>query len=169
MKKIIITILFLISTIYAQELKTVIDPKTEKPMLVGVCDRSAFADTNFSGWFNSEYNSYSIDKETLAILEPADLDFTLTVVLGTWCSDSRREVPRILKIIDYLKIPEEKISFINVDREKHSPEGEVDELDIQLVPTFIFFKGEEEIGRIIEVPEITLEEDLVGILISNPD
>ncbi len=30
---------------------------------------------------------------------------------------------------------------------------------VELVPTFIFMSGEEELGRIVETPEETLEQD----------
>jgi hypothetical protein len=42
--------------------------------------------------------------------------------------------------------------------------GEYDKLDIQRVPTFIFYKNNIEAGRIIENPETSLEQDMVKIL-----
>ncbi|MBI9035345.1 MAG: hypothetical protein JEZ03_12835, partial [Bacteroidales bacterium] len=44
--------------------------------------------------------------------------------------------------------------------------GDVDlgSFDVQRVPTFILTKENIEVGRIIETPELSLEEDLLQIL-----
>jgi thiol-disulfide isomerase/thioredoxin len=84
--------------------------------------------------------------------------------MGTWCSDSRREVPRMLKVLDIIGFPKENLSIINVDRNKKGIADEADDLNIELVPTFILYEDEKEIGRIIETPEETLEKDLVRIV-----
>ena len=91
-------------------------------------------------------------------------NLTIKVVLGTWCPDSRREVPRFLHVLDLWKFPAEKVTFIGVDNLKLSPVGEYDQLDIQRVPTFILYKNNIEAGRIIENPLTSLEQDIVNIL-----
>ena len=113
-----------------------------------------------------EYDNY-IPKVSISISADLDGITTITVVMGTWCSDSRREVPRFLKIMDIMDFPEEKISFIGTDTDKRSPIGGFEEMEIQRVPTFIFFVDNSEAGRIIEVPIASLEEDMVSILFTN--
>jgi len=88
----------------------------------------------------------------------------ITVVLGTWCPDSRREVPRFMKIVDLWGFPKQKIHMIGVDLDKVAPLGNFSLLDIQRVPTFIFYKNNIEAGRIIETPVTSLEQDMVKIL-----
>ena len=44
---------------------------------------------------------------------------------------------------------------------------EVEGLDINFVPTFIFYKAGEEIGRIIEMPYETLEKDMLELVSAN--
>ena len=51
-----------------------------------------------------------------------------------------------------------------MDRNKSSSGTEIQSLNIELVPTFIFYKNENEIGRIIETPEISIESDMLKIL-----
>lgn len=89
---------------------------------------------------------------------------TIKVVMGTWCPDSRREVPRFMKIMQLWQFPVQSMTFIGVDNAKLSPVGEYEQLAIQRVPTFIIYKNNIEIGRIIENPVTSLEQDMVNIL-----
>ncbi len=165
-KYIFAIILFSSMINFAQDsCRVILEERSGKPMLVGVCDRSALADTNFAWWFNSEYENYSVDSVTLQKIENEITDYDITIVMGTWCSDSRREVPRFYKILDELDYPEEKIKLNLVDRSKKGLSDETDSLNIQLVPTFIFYNNGEEAGRIIESPEQTLEKDLEEIVL----
>jgi hypothetical protein len=47
--------------------------------------------------------------------------------------------------------------------------GDVDSLDIELVPTFIFYRKGMEIGRIVETPLQTMEEDIYRILMQSTE
>ena len=133
-------------------------------MLMGNITREAFADTNFSWWFVPNYNNYEVNSILLDSISSSLNSLNIIVVLGTWCSDSRREVPGFLKILDYVDFPGDKLKMIAVDRQKKGSGNEVEGLSIELVPTFIFFKGDSEIGRIIETPAGTLESDIKNIL-----
>ncbi|MBU0472953.1 MAG: thioredoxin family protein [Bacteroidetes bacterium] len=159
-------ILFLLTfTLSAQEMnKIIIEKKSEKPMLIGLCDREAFADSNFSWWFNSAYNFYEPKKIIVEDLLKFNNNFTLTIVMGTWCSDSRKQVPSFYKLLDELNYPQEKITLINVDRNKETNDVDVSKLNIELVPTFIVYNNGKDIGRIIESPIESLESDLLKIL-----
>ena len=164
-----IFILFITFTILIsaqQKNKQIVDEKSGKMMLIGVCDRTAFADTSFAWWFNSEYENYSPDSLSISILKPIMGNTTITIIMGSWCSDSRIEVPRFYKIIDAVGYDADKLKLICVDRDKKSPDGEVEKLEIKLVPTFIFYIGGKEIGRVLESPKKKMEEDLVSILVN---
>jgi len=162
----LITIGILLSTnLFAQKFNTVItDEKTGKPMLVGYTTLEAFNDTSFSGWWNSAYNKYEIDSAALEELKVKLEDVDIKIVMGTWCPDSRREVPHFYKILDEINYPEEKVILINVNRDKQGLKNEVEGLEIHFVPTFIFSKNDKELGRIVEMPYNTLEEDVLEIL-----
>jgi thiol-disulfide isomerase/thioredoxin len=142
----------------------VIDTLNQQRMLLGFCSRQAFQDTSFSWWFNSLYDMYTVDSVTaLKIKEKLD-NITVMIVMGTWCSDSRRVVPKFLKLMDYLKFPDNKISILAVGRNKKGRSNETDSLKIELVPTIIFYRNGSEIGRIVESPKETIEKDLLKIL-----
>lgn len=118
-------------------------------------------------WYEKEYNNpdYVPDADIIEELKTiATDDLTITIVLGTWCPDSRREVPRFMKLVAAWGFPEEKIRFIGVDINKVAPLGDYAALGIERVPTFIFYENKIETGRIIEVPVTSLEQDTRDIL-----
>ncbi|MFN3873521.1 MAG: thioredoxin family protein [Ignavibacterium sp.] len=166
MKNIILILISLISSnLLAQQFNnSTIDTVKNKKMLIGYCTREAFQDTAFKDWFDEHYNSYQPDYETIDQLEGKLDDVTITIVIGTWCSDSREQIPAFYKILDDLNYPSDKVTLICVDREKKGLSNEADDLNIELVPTIIFYRNGEEIGRIIETPQESLEKDLLGIV-----
>lgn len=141
-----------------------IDEKTGKSILLGKVDREALVDSNFAWWFNSAYKFYKPESAIINELKIIDLSTTnIKLILGTWCSDSRREVPRFFKIIDLIEYPESQIEIIAVNRDKVVPKSVEEIDDIEFVPTFIFYNENEEAGRIVETPDETLEEDMLEI------
>lgn len=144
------------------------DTQPEPPILLGLTDRTAFQQDEALSWFQQNYDAYQINWEFLPRADSSFKTLTFTIVMGTWCPDSRREVPRFYKILDTLGIADDQIILINVDRSKRTPNGEETGLDIQNIPTFIIYWNGTEIGRIVESPEETLESDLEFILLGMP-
>ncbi len=141
------------------------DPVT---WLLGYINPLQFSKPPHSEWFLKGFNEYQPVGEVigkLALLNKDDL--SIRIVLGTWCPDSRREVPRFMKIIDLLQFPADKVIFIGVDNTKIAPVGGYDTLGIERVPTFIILQDKVETGRIIENPVTSLEQDMLNILTGN--
>ena len=133
--------------------------------LLGYFDPSRLAHEPYSIWYIKGYDDYQANPEAVnGLLEINKDNLSVKVVMGTWCPDSRREVPRFMRVLDAWHFPVDKVTFIGVDNAKLSPVGEYDKLDIQRVPTFIIYKNNIEAGRIIENPTTSLEQDLVNIL-----
>ena len=84
--------------------------------------------------------------------------------MGTWCSDSRRDSPAFFKLMDFLKIKENKLELIAMTLEKTTPNNLEKGLEIYNIPTFIFKKNGKEINRIVEFPIETIEKDIYNIL-----
>jgi hypothetical protein len=119
----------------------------------------------YSTWYLKGYDDYQPDTNAMNnLMDINKNDVSIKVVMGIWCPDSRREVPRFMRVIDTWHFPVEKVTFIGVDDAKQSPVGEYTSLNIVRVPTFIIFKNNIEAGRIIENPVTSLEQDLVNIL-----
>lgn len=159
---------FLITQVFGQEFnKTMIDTTKDQEILIGDCNRDGLQGDIFGGSFETEYDLYTTNIEAIAELGQYSGTYSVIIVLGSWCGDSREQVPRFLRIIDELGIPDDMIRFIAVDRTKSSGELEMQpevELNTEKVPTFIIISNGKEIGRIIETPEESLEIDLLKIL-----
>ena len=146
------------------------DPKTGKPMLLGTITIEELQQEPFDEWYQMESDGYEVDTElTNAISDPGQ--YTYEVFLGTWCGDSRREVPRMEKIFSEMGIDMSNVLIVTLDRDKISPNGEQEGKDIRYVPTLIVSKDNQEIGRIVESPSsetATLESDLFEISLGIP-
>ncbi|MGA1978038.1 MAG: thioredoxin family protein [Bacteroidales bacterium] len=133
--------------------------------ILGYFRREQLYRTPHCEWYLSGYDGYHPD--TLVINKLRAIPATnvkIKIIMGTWCPDSRREVPRFLHVLDLWKFPEQDVVFIGVDDEKRSPVAEYQDLNIQRVPTFIIYENNIETGRIIENPRTSLEQDIVNIL-----
>ena len=142
------------------------ESKEETPILVGIKDRAALeAEPYASLWFHENFELYSVDVETVNSFKESlkEVDH-VKLFMGTWCSDSQREVPAFYKIMDTAGFDDEKIQLITVTRDKDTPEKLEEGLNITNVPTFIFYKGNKEINRIVEFPVETLEKDMLAML-----
>ena len=91
-------------------------------------------------------------------------DDHVEVFMGTWCDDSPREVPKLLKILDVLREQYKRdlaVSFVAVDRSKVKPEALLAGKSVDKVSTFIYYRGNMELGRIVERPVSLFEDDLL--------
>jgi len=130
---------------------------------VGWLDREILEDPAY-GNFALVYDTSHIHQDFVELIRQVNADVEVIVFLGTWCSDSRREVPRFMKIVDLTGMRESRVRLYGLDRSKQSSDGLTHRYTIERIPTFIFLKHGEEIGRIIEVPRATLEADVLSIL-----
>lgn len=169
------TILFAASTLFfflqsCESQKVVVNrevkTKNDGKMLLGHQTKNQFLKEPYREWFVKEHDEYAIDQKTVEKLKKEKLNsYSLTLVMGTWCEDSHREVPRFFKILEAVGYQESKLNIIAVNRKKEAPNGEEGPYNIQKVPTIIVQKYGKEIGRIIESPSTGyLERDLLEII-----
>jgi thiol-disulfide isomerase/thioredoxin len=138
--------------------------KPNEHMEVGWTPRSVFQSPAYASWYDTTYSNYELNEEYVDKLTGMNENIEILVVYGMWCGDSRREMPRFFKIIDSIKFPSEKITLIAVDRTMLIPPNVKEEYGITNVPTFIIkYKGM-EVGRIIESPKTSLEQDIFEYL-----
>jgi thiol-disulfide isomerase/thioredoxin len=151
----------------AQELnKKMEDPTRHKQVLINKCSREGLTTfAEFKESYEPNYAAYQPDSTALIDLKSLLKNKKVTIVLGTWCGDSKLQVPHFLKIMDAAKIGEDQFEIIAVDGLKKAENGLIDQFKITNVPTFIFTdKKGTEIGRITESPRETLEKDMLKLL-----
>ena len=136
----------------------------EQDFLVGEKSRIELQKASFGIHFMEQYRMYDPCRTILSKLENRIYNYSILIVLGTWCHDSHEQVPRFYKMLDDLDYNTNLVKNICVDKEKTGGTIDISELNIERVPTFIFYDDEKEIGRIIETPETSLEKDSWQIL-----
>jgi thiol-disulfide isomerase/thioredoxin len=167
MKKLffLFSILFAGSMLFAQEINKIVpDPDKNSNILIGRCKREGLQMEPFKTFFEENYNKYTSDENITKQLKKKMSDVKILIVMGTWCGDSKEQVPAFYKILDDIKFSDAHIEIIAVDRKKTGGVVDVSGLNIERVPTFIFYRNYREIGRIVEKPSSTLEKNMLLIL-----
>ncbi len=121
------------------------------------------------GW-QEEYEAYRPDPDALQRLSDLEPEGRIVVVLGTWCADSRREVPRLLAVLHALgDAADLNVSLHAVDRSKRVvdpdrvrdllPSGTVDRVATMIIAD----RENRELGRIVETPAAPIETLLADL------
>jgi thiol-disulfide isomerase/thioredoxin len=112
--------------------------------------------------FAKGYQQFVLTDEQQKSIQQWPNNLSVITYFGTWCHDSQREVPRMLKILQMRQ--EISHRLIGLDYQKHDPDNMAGIDGIQHTPTFIIKVGDKEIGRIIERPKINLVSDIDEML-----
>ncbi len=118
---------------------------------------------NFPDW-QVEVASYVPDQEVIEKLQSIPSEIKIEIFLGTWCSDTKRNVSAYFKIMDMVDNPLIMTSYIGIPREDDSRKPFIEGKNIIKVPTFIIIIDNQEKGRIIENPTKSVEEDVLDII-----
>ena len=115
--------------------------------------------------WQQKYDLYEPDAEMIGALKAkVGADVKVDVYLGLWCPDSRNNVPQFIKILDRLGVAL-PVRYFDLPRKSGKDVRYfIDELKVEKVPTFIFYRGDQEIGRIVENPETGMLEDFMDIM-----
>ena len=139
------------------------EPADIEPELLGPLTREE-VESAVPDWIEAQIDSSPDPGVASELFDRLD-DAEITVVFGTWCSDSKRELNRFWRAADDAGvIPIPGLSYIGVDRSKTMPEEAVEGRNILYVPTFIVIRNGEEIGRVVEESPDGIEADLLAIL-----
>lgn len=130
----------------------------------GEFSRNQLENSNHNGWFVENYNAHPLNETLVSRIDSLFSDIEVTIYMGAWCEDSRREVPGFFKIIDALEANDQVQRIVGLNEDKISHDGSAELAGVTNVPTFVLSKGGKEINRIVEFPIISLEQDILDIL-----
>jgi tetratricopeptide (TPR) repeat protein len=165
MKKIFSIVLLIVISVTAQAQPVA----SRQEVLYGVIQKQDLLKTPFTDWFTPGYDNYQPDRKLIDKLKKLyGKDISIQIFLGTWCGDSKREVPRMLKVLDETGFPQKNLQVIGLGGSdslvKQSPQHEEAGKGIFRVPTVIVYRNGTEVNRINEFPALSLETDLYTIL-----
>lgn len=134
-------------------------------MLLGGVDRIAFQNEPFATWFQQEYDGYQVNAPMVKDFRGKLKGHRIEVFMASWSETSKQQYPRLLKILDEAKFPENRMVTYALNENMKSFYGEEARKDVEHLPTIIFYKGGKEVGRIVEAPVTgSLEEDILMIV-----
>jgi len=155
------TVFLLLTSIYGlRGQPVVIDSVKNQRILLGKVTQANIAD---SIWYQKNYSEESVSSKALKNINKFAKGVTVEVFFGTWCDDSRYWVPSFIGLIDKTELADQ-VSLVAVPRSKKTAETAKLKEIIERVPTFVFWREGEEIGRIVETPKVSLAIDMIGIL-----
>lgn len=147
------------------------ETQNNSSLLLGKINKEALSKAPYSSWFTKNYNQYTPDPTVINTLKEQLPTYTITAFMGTWCGDSKRETPKLYKILEEAQFPLDRLTMIAVARNanayKQSPGGEHEGQNIHRVPTIIIYKDGKEINRIVESPVLNLEQDILHSIQDN--
>ena len=123
--------------------------------------------SNDSEW-KEVYDDFVIEEDVIDSLKAKIGDnLKIDVYLGLWCGDSMNNVPPFIKIMDNInEAGKITVNYYTVERKPNrETKYYVEEKKVERVPTFIFYRDDKEIGRIIENPSTSMAEDFLEIII----
>ncbi|GAB7256233.1 thioredoxin family protein [Polaribacter sp. OB-PA-B3] len=167
MKKIILLIFIAVLNSCSSQ-QEITAEKNKRGDLIGFANKESFNQAPYNAWFTKNYESYKPDAATIEALKKALKGYKIKGFMGTWCGDSKRETPRFYKILEMANFNLKNIELITVNRSKRTPDNLQEGLNIKRVPTFIFYKNNEEVGRYVEYARESLEKDILKIVTNKP-
>jgi len=122
----------------------------------------------YTTWYTKNHEDYRPNVQIVEALKKTNhTKYTMKIFFGSWCGDSKRELPKMTKVLEKLSFPQKNITLIGVDDStevyKQSPQRQEAGMNIFRVPTFIVYENGKEVGRIVEYPTETMERDLLKI------
>ena len=166
----LLVFLMVITCSFCQKLVNSRTDDTGDFILLGQVNQDVFEMKQMS-WFEEYYEAYHVNDAMVSKIKDSLLNYTITVFFGSWCGDSKRNLPAFIKVLNSADFPSSQLKMIAVDYSKDaykkSPTREELGLNIHRVPTFIFYKNGIEINRIVESPKKDFERDINDIITHN--
>ena len=114
--------------------------------------------------FSHQFDKFSLTDKQIEQVRSWPKELVIDVYFGTWCHDSQREVPRLLKAL--LENQQIKVNLYALDGKKSDPQGRAKKAGVKYTPTMIVTLAGKQIGRIIESPKQDLITDINNFILA---
>ncbi len=114
--------------------------------------------------FRENAEKFTADVVVVKRIREIDWQLKIVMFLGTWCPDSMREAPKLVKLLEAANNQNISLDIYAVNTSMEDGVGLAKTRGIRAVPTMIFFRDGRELGRIIESPATTMENDFLKII-----
>jgi thiol-disulfide isomerase/thioredoxin len=169
MKAIIIGLLLLYTyNLQAQSQFEVIGTGQDKTLKGLINRKDIISDSSFK-WYSANQAGYKVNTLTVDALKNHSDSIQILAFGGTWCHDTQFILPKFFTMVDAAKFPEQQISIIGVDEQKHSLGNIAEAMAVINVPTFIVMKNGKEIGRVVEYGKTGQWDKEIGEVINAAD
>lgn len=147
------------------EINEMEEAEAQSDILLGEFEKKDLQKKPFVTWFEPGYKNFTPDEKSMQTIKENIGEYEIKLLMGTWCGDSRRQVPEFLKLLDKADYNYSKLEMVAVDYNKNTPSKIEEKLDVHHVPTIIFYKNGKEVNRFVEYPqEESIEEDIAKIV-----
>lgn len=115
--------------------------------------------------FEQNFSNYKPNYRTIQKLKNHKDSFTIKVIGGNWCSDTRLEVPRLCRVLYEIDFNPNSIEYYRVAKNKHAIDSDFAQtVTVTKVPMVILYKHGKQIGHFLEHPVKSIEKDLLFFL-----
>lgn len=136
--------------------------------LIGYIGKSDFLKGKHKDWFLKNYEDYHPNQKIVQKIKKNIKNVSVKAFIGSWCHDSKRELPRFYKIMELTAFDfTNNFQMIGITIGKKTPDNLQKGYAVKHTPTFIFYRDGKEVGRFVEHSRKTIEKDLLRILRGN--
>jgi thiol-disulfide isomerase/thioredoxin len=112
------------------------------------------------GWLQRNMKDYKLDSQVIYTLKQRLTPYDIVVFMGTWCDDSHTMIPRLLRVLEAVEY-NGNVTIYGVSRDKTTGNEDEKKFKINRIPVVILTKDGKEVGRVTEVIERSMEEDIL--------
>jgi len=145
------------------------DPENDRVVYKGLFSRKDMEGEPTFSWLPTGIEEYTPDAAAVSYLQKNLPRYRLLIFMGTWCGDTKDLLPKLLKVLQQANIATDDLMMVGMDRQKttitHEGKRLVRKYKAKSLPTFVVTDSNgEEVGRIVESADKSVEEDLVAII-----
>ena len=147
---------------------TTLDTDNKTVIFNGIVNYQTLVKDSTCNWLTKDATNFKANEKAIATINAAT-NIHYVVFGGTWCGDTKAQLPKFFATMQQANISQTKITMLGVDRTKNTIGNLAKAFCVTNVPTFIILKAGTEIGRIIEYGTTNgkVDEEIAAIIEKN--